>query len=271
MVELICKVSDFSTEDDAVLKFNDEIAQEIVGLVEEFKQFNSNYWEQVEYTTFGSRNKPKRVILFPNAPFTGDGEEVIWQNVKTNKEKTISGIDVITNCRVMQYDYVEQTGVVAMLDNVQDVVPQNVYMSSNRKPIGFYPPSLPPPDFNTIMNVKLLGDLTIYVQNTSAIVFTGVTDPAHLAIMIKTLKNKQNQAVLRSNVLKKSLPADQIADTNPKVSELNCSKCGNAHIPSNSKFCNLCGSALSPICTNCSYLNPSGSAFCSKCGSKIVQ
>ena len=58
-------------------------------------------------------------------------------------------------------------------------------------------------------------------------------------------------------------------DLGQKVTALSCSTCGKNN-PIESKFCNNCGSSLSPSCSNCGHSNPPGALFCGRCGSKLA-
>lgn len=89
--------------------------------------------------------------------------------------------------------------------------------------------------------------------------------------MVRTL-NQQQSNVLITDGKSEPQTADQTQvqqpSINEKATEQTCTKCGNNN-PSGSKFCNSCGSPLSPACAKCGFPNPSGAAFCGQCGSKL--
>ena len=60
-------------------------------------------------------------------------------------------------------------------------------------------------------------------------------------------------------------------DNSPKIDENGkiCRECNNNN-PSNSRFCNQCGTMLSLSCSNCRNSNNSSDAsFCNQCGFKL--
>jgi membrane protease subunit (stomatin/prohibitin family) len=64
---------------------------------------------------------------------------------------------------------------------------------------------------------------------------------------------------------------EKAAQTAAEAATVACPKCGTAN-PAGAKFCNNCGTKLTPDmikCPNCGHENPAGSKFCSDCGTKL--
>ena len=49
---------------------------------------------------------------------------------------------------------------------------------------------------------------------------------------------------------------------------MRCARCQNEN-PTDARFCNGCGAALSVGCARCGQFNPPGSRFCNRCGDPI--
>src|SRR5262249_53505253 len=54
-----------------------------------------------------------------------------------------------------------------------------------------------------------------------------------------------------------------------RAAGLQCAAC-NAEVPTGSKFCSQCGTALAVACSACSHPNPVTAKFCSKCGKRLT-
>jgi hypothetical protein len=92
----------------ATIKVDDYYIDEIIKLLRTLRQlqYDSRYWQhhnmKLNESTFN---------IYHNAPYLGDGEEMVWQRVTFeifNKERKITNIDAVTNCCVFQYDYRSQ-------------------------------------------------------------------------------------------------------------------------------------------------------------------
>ncbi len=102
----------------------------------------------------------------------------------------------------------------------------------------------------------VVGDVVLYSEGSPRITFTQVADPETLSIVIKTLNPRQELSTQSESVTK-------------EIEHLSCPKCDNKENPLGSKFCNNCGSALSPVCPKCDNPNPAEAMFCGQCGSKL--
>lgn len=64
---------------------------------------------------------------------------------------------------------------------------------------------------------------------------------------------------------------EEAAQPAAEAATVACPNCGTAN-PVEAKFCNNCGTKLTPDavkCSNCGHENPAGSKFCSECGTKL--
>ena len=123
----------------------------------------------------------------------------------------------------------------------------------------------------------IVGTIVFYYQGSPCVTFNQVTDPETLSTVVRTLNQRQSNVQIgdgRAKPKPVNLVQDDISNTEEKIgqqtSSLSCLKCGNNN-PLGSKFCNRCGSPLSPFCSKCGHSNPSGAIFCGQCGSKLVQ
>jgi ribosomal protein L40E len=205
--------------------------------------------------------------IYHNAPYLADGEEMVWQRLTFeifNKERKITNIDAVTNCRVFQYDYRSHQGTGILFPLLKNQTVSNQHPTTSTDPIGNY--------FITSLNLtgikepaspKISGDISFQAQDESTITFTAITDPDTLSTAIRRLKEKHANTVVNGNVTGEITSDIKIEAT------VKCSKC-QSNNTSDSKFCNKCGSPLSIICDKCGGSNTLSSLFCSKCGTKLA-
>ena len=248
----------------ATIKVDDYYIDEIIKLLRTLRQlqYDSRYWQhhtmKLNESTFD---------IYPNVPYLGDREEMVWQRQTFevfNKERKITNVDAVTNCRVFQYDYRSHRGTGILFPSLQNQTVKNPHPATSIDPIGNY--------FITSFNLtgikepaspKILGDISFQAQDESTITFTEITDPDTLSTSIRRLKEKHANTVIDGNV-------DGEITSDIKIeATVKCSKCQSDNT-SDSKFCNKCGSALSIICVKCGGSNTLSSLFCSKCGAKLV-
>lgn len=248
----------------ATIKVDDYYIDEIIKLLRTLRQlqYDSRYWQhhtmKLNESTFN---------IYHNAPYLGDGEEMVWQRLTFeifNKERKITNIDAVTNCRVFQYDYRSHQGTGMLFPLLKNQTVSNQHPTTSTDPIGNY--------FITSLNLtgikepaspKISGDISFQGLDKSTITFTAITDPDTLSTAIRRLKEKHANTVIDGNV-------DGELTSDIKTEEIvKCSKC-QSNNTSDSKFCNKCGSPLSMICDKCGGSNTSTSLFCSKCGTKLA-
>ena len=118
-------------------------------------------------------------------------ERIIWQSLKSesiDNKKKVNSINVLTNFRIFQYDYLEHKGSTILFPFLGDVkvTDQQKTMTS---PIGTYS------DFSNkltgIRNVRtnnIIGNVIFYERERPLISFTQITDPETLSIVVRTVK-----------------------------------------------------------------------------------
>ncbi len=91
------------------------------------KEFDDVYWTYRLLTLQNDDGQIKTVDIYPLTPFLAEGEEIIWHNMKTEGivHKKVIWIEVLTNYRVLQYDYKLHSGTVVLMPGLQDVVVNN--------------------------------------------------------------------------------------------------------------------------------------------------
>jgi Double zinc ribbon len=248
----------------ATIKVDDYYIDEIIKLLRTLRQlqYDSGYWQhhtmKLNESTFD---------IYRNAPYLGDGEEMVWQRLMFqvfNKERKITNIDAVTNCRVFQYNYRTNQGTGILFPSLHNETVSNQHPTTSTDPIGNY--------FVTSFNLtgikepaspKILGDISFQGLDKSTITFTEITDPDTLSTAIRRLKEKHANTVVDGNV------AGEITSDNKTEATVKCSKC-QSNNTSDSKFCNKCGSQLSMLCGKCGGSNTLSSLFCSQCGTKLA-
>ncbi len=248
----------------ATIKVDDYYIDEIINLLRTLRQlqYDYGYWEhrtlKFNESTFD---------IYPNVPYLGDREEMVWQRLKFevfNKERKITNIDALTNCRVFQYDYRSHQGTGILFPFLKNQTVSNQHPTTSTDPIGNY--------FITSFNLtgikepaspKISGDITFQALDKPTITFTEITDPDTLSTAIRRLKEKHANTVIGGNI------DGEITSDIKTEATVRCSKCQSDN-ESDSKFCNKCGSPLSMKCDKCGGSNTLSSLFCSKCGSKLA-
>lgn len=211
-------------------------------------------------------NESKTFDIYPNVPFLADGEEMVWQRLMfqvINKERKITNIDAVTNCRVFQYTYNRHQGAGILFPSLQNETVNNQHPTTSTDPTGSY--------FVTSFNLtgikdpaspKILGDISFQALGKSSITFTEITDPDTLSTAIRRLKEKHANTIIDDKI------DEKISDIKTEAT-VKCSKCQSKNTL-DSKFCNKCGSQLSMLCSKCGGSNTLTSLFCSKCGTKLA-
>ncbi len=247
----------------ATIKVDDYYIDEIIKLLRTLRQlqYDSDYWQhhtmKLNESTFD---------IYRNAPYLADGEEMVWQRLTFevfNKERKITNIDAVTNCRVFQYNYRTHEGSGILFPSLQNENVSNQHPTTSTNPTGNY--------FVTSFNLtgikepatpKILGDISFQALDKSTITFTQITDPDTLSTAIRRVKGKHANTVVNGNV-----DGEITSDIKTEVT-VKCSKCqSNNTLDSN--FCNKCGSPLSMVCIKCGRSNILSSIFCSQCGTKL--
>ena len=125
----------------ATIKVEDDHIDEIIKRLRTLKQiqYDSDYWQHQSILL--NMNESKTFDIYPNAPFLGDGEEMVWQRLVfevVNKERKVTSIDAITNCRVFQYDYKKHQGTGILFPSLRNQTVSNEHPTTSRDLIGNY-------------------------------------------------------------------------------------------------------------------------------------
>lgn len=80
-----------------------------------------NYWEGHSITFPASNNKSITTNIYHLTPFLADEEEIIWIRSRNNNINKIVFIDVLTNFRILQYDYEKHNGRAILIFNLKEV------------------------------------------------------------------------------------------------------------------------------------------------------
>ncbi len=229
------------------------------------------------------------IEVHPAIPFLSQGEEIVWNNIITKNVleniKKITWLDVVTNYRIFQYNYIDHKGNFILIDEIKDIIVNNQRQKFNSMTNGTYVKS-----GNSIHNNKetktdnlIFGDIIISSDGKPSIIFENVSDPNRLAATIKSLKKQRNLDI------KNNIQSTQVNEVYPNINkykefndkELSILKlksdnsiiCGNCSKENdiNSKFCIKCGQKLNfpNRCTKCNQNNVIDAIFCSMCGNKL--
>lgn len=113
----------------------DRYALEIIKTIQKLKQLELDryYWA---YRSLNLKDSSNKIVgIYPNTPFLYDGEDIVWKNYRyyegTFKDK-IQFIEVVTNYRILQYDYSEHKGAGILLPLLEDVKVSNIKNKSDK-------------------------------------------------------------------------------------------------------------------------------------------
>ena len=212
---------------------------------------SSSYWTRDSLTFLALGGSKKTVELYSQTPFLGEGEQIIWQNLRSefiDNKMMVNYIDVVTNFRIFQYDYLEHKGSAILFPFLRDVkvTEQQKTMTS---PIGTY--SNFSNKLTGVKNVRtnnIIGNVVFYDRESPLISFKQITDPETLSIVVRTVK-QQYESMNASSLNDCSGDTDrtesQYGIENIRTN-LNCTRCAGVS-PAGSKFCSKCGFALTSV------------------------
>jgi hypothetical protein len=237
----------------ARIKTDEKYANQVFELIKNLKELenSSSYWERESLTFQTSSGLEKTVEIYSQTPFLAEGEQIIWQNLKSefidNKRK-VNSIDVVTNFRIFQYDYLEHKGTAILFPFLGDVkvTDQQKTMTS---PIGTY--SNFSNKLTGVKNVRtnnIIGNIVFYDRESPLISFKQITDPETLSIVVRTVKQQyesMSASSLNDGSKDTNKTESQYGAENIKIN-LNCTRCAGVSSPG-SKFCSKCGFALTSV------------------------
>lgn len=221
---------------------------------------NTLYWLRVDGIGQAKHD------LYPLIPFYGSREQILWYNFLVMDQKGVIEVKIfqaITNIRFLTYDYDFHEGKTLTFDQFDavDVRPNSqrskkLYNSS----LGAFTQPINPSDFKSL---KYPRDVVLLYQGKPVFTLNEVEDDEKLFNVIQGLKNRLSEANNRGTTTTNAMETTNTIKDN-KLS-VKCSHCDRT-VTMGSKFCNYCGTRMTPICSKCSHENPVGSEFCSNCG-----
>lgn len=230
-----------------------------------------------------SRDSSIDMNIYPNLPFLFKGEEIIWTNKDTEGiiSKKTTSLDLVTNYRILQYDYFSHMGSSILIDEIEDALVSNQRSIPKDSIIGA-----------TII-LRLLrggqirkdeggltyGDVVISSFNKSTITLKNVDNPSQISSTILNSKNKlysgsenqyQKKNQYEPNKTTHEFQSDSLLNGNVNESNEVCGKCQSKNL-AGSIFCNYCGNKIEPTynCKKCNNVNMKGAIFCNQCGIKL--
>ena len=181
----------------AKINFEDKYVGEIINKIQKLKQLESDttYWTHQRLVVPTTNSESKIIDIYPFTPFLAEGEDIMWQNMKRNPEnqkKTVS-IDIVTNYRIFQYDYLLNLGVVILLPLLKEVKVTKKRRTIRKNSIGTYTllSSNILPRIQGTLRARIIGDIVFFVNDMPLITFTQITDPETLSTVVMELKRKQ--------------------------------------------------------------------------------
>ncbi|HEY0579845.1 MAG TPA: zinc ribbon domain-containing protein [Candidatus Nitrosocosmicus sp.] len=229
------------------------------------------------------------IEIHPAIPFLSQGEEIVWNNIITKNVreniKKITLLDLVTNYRIFQYNYMDHNGNFILIDKIKDIIVNNQRQKFNSLANGTYVKS-----GNSIHNNKetktnnsIIGNIIISSDGKPSIIFENINDPNRLAATIKSIK-KQRDFDIKNNI--QSTQVNEIYSIINKYKKFNDKElstlklksdnniiCGNCSKENSidSKFCIKCGEKLNipNRCTKCNQNNVIDAIFCNMCGNKL--
>jgi hypothetical protein len=197
MLKITFRAND-NSERWLVMDMEDEYVEEFVNTVQALKRKESDelYWTRRSLVIQDNLGLTKTVDIYPLTAFLADGEEIIWQNMlpQPKSKDKINTVQVVTNYRVMQYNYEQHTGTTILLPSIEDITVSNV---SHRKgkPIGTYVKSSP---FSTIENLSkdTIGDVVFVFGGRPFLSFSQISDHSKLASTVRVMMQNSNMQIV---------------------------------------------------------------------------
>lgn len=190
-------------------------------------------------------NGPKTIEIFSFAPFLAEGEQILWENLKSdtiNNKKQVNSIEALTNFRVLYYDYGQHIVSAILLRDVQEISVNNLQKTVSVSPRGEYSIySHKLTGINSVATNNLVGNIVFYSKDRPPMNFSQISDPETLFKVAGILKQQYSESSQKS-----------------LGERLTCSKCGNEDTLDKSRFCHKCGSALfqgSGLLSNSLYID----------------
>jgi ribosomal protein L40E len=209
--------------------------------------------------------------MYLSLPILADGESVIRTGMHTEGifSEHVSWIKVLTNIRVLFYDFETDASDVVALPRVENVLVMNKRTESVSNYSGqstrYYAKNTAwgrgdgEKDTTTIT----VGDVAFVSGGVPVVTFVSIGDPEGFASMAR-LSVKESSTLFRMEIQE---PAKLDAG-GEKQQAMACRKCGAPNLPG-SAFCTKCGASLSGACRSCGAQNLPDAEFCGRWGKRL--
>ncbi len=244
---------------------------------------DSKLWTSERIRT-SSGNRDSSINIYPNLPFLFKGEEIIWTNKDTQGiiSKKMTSLDLVTNYRILQYDYFSHLGTSILIEEIEDALVSNQRSNSKASIIGATLKSRIRRGGQLRKDEGELtyGELVVSSFNKSTITLKNVDNPSQIASMILNFKSKlysesesqyQKKNQYESNKTTHEFQSNSsLNDNGNESNEEVCGKCQSKNL-AGSIFCNYCGNKIEQTynCKKCNNVNFKGAIFCNQCGNKL--
>ena len=228
-------------------------------------------WTSKRIITSGLNNDSS-INIYPNLPFLFKGEEILWTNKDTQgfMNKKITFLDLITNYRILHYDYFGHKGTSILMDEIETALINNQRNIPKASIIGAaFKSRIMRGGSGQIRKEEgdlTYGDVEVSSFNKTIITIENVDNPSQIANTIMNYR-KESYTGSENQYQKKNQYQD---DNSSKSNVVLCGKCQSKNLEG-SIFCNYCGSKIkqSFICKKCNNENMKGAVFCNQCGNKL--
>lgn len=193
-----------SFSDDAVkhsqkitINVDDKEAYEILDMLKRFKDIEEigAYWTSSSIVYTNTDDQEISTEIFLEAPFFARDEKILWMFIITEKDgKIVNYIRILTNFRILEYNYQLHVGRAMSLKDIEDVSVS--YASTNKKNnsdvfgIFLYSDKAVEGIERGTKEVKTVGDITFITKGGPFVTFENAGNPDHIAQILRFQKEK---------------------------------------------------------------------------------
>jgi hypothetical protein len=183
-------------EQDITINIEDSRAHEIVDLLKEFKNMEEGgaYWTKSKITYTITNERQRRTEIYLETPFFAQDERILWMFMITeNVMNTVIFIRVLTNFRILEYNYELHVGRAIALKHIEDVIVRKVVNKKVKSDqFGIFTNSDSTVDGNekSITEIKSIGDVEFVTEEGALITIESVGNPDQIARIVKEQKEK---------------------------------------------------------------------------------
>jgi ribosomal protein L40E len=238
----------------------DKQVNEILGKINGLRDLENRYWTVINFTHV-ENGSDVPTTLFPTSPFLAVGEKILWHVAKTGGvfSKHIEWIQVLTNFRMLEYNFQTHGSTVVALPVVDDIIITNKRTESETTRTGDYKYGV------SFTKSRTIGNIVFMSGGKPVITLYPIVDPDAVVEIARSAKQQAMNTKMIKSPMSSETSAVKSALSEANVKEVACKSCDSLN-PADSRFCRQCGSKLDSLCPGCSTLNPTGSSFCNQCG-----